>query len=1172
MASNTENRGVNIYLNANAADDTLKQLNKSARLLKNELANLPRGSQEFAEKSKVLEEVNFRLSSLRQEAKGVRDDFKKTADSAKISFNQINDSAGDLQESFANLKGELTSLGKLAVTSIIGGSLLDVAKNIISQNAELSDSFAGVMKTTGLTEVQVGAVNRSLSQINTRTPRAELLGLAQVAGKLGYSSVQDVEGFVRAADKIGVALGEDLGGTEQAVNELGKLLDIFKIKQEFGIESGLLKVGSAINDLGASGTANEKNLIDFSTRLAGIAPAAKISLPNVLGIASVMDELGQSVQTSSTAIGQFIVGMGTDIPKFAKIAKMDVQAFANLLRDDANEAMMRVLSASKTTGGGIAQLAKNMKELDVTGSEGRAAIGALADNIDLVRKRQDESNESFQKGTSINGEFNTVNNNLAGNLEKLGNKMATMWQNSGIRTWLTNITGWLSDNRSEFDKLSDSYEAQKTKSENLETAGGELLKRYDQLKGKAQLNKDEQIELKDVIQKIALLIPEAITQWDRYGDVIDINRQKVNELTSAQKRLVKEMNISTVNEGNKEIENLEKSIAKDERALKFARQDQKYQFNQNLKDRVQREDIDPLIESIAKKRNQILEVGGKIQQLGGDVNKIGRDYLIAFGKDGQSNGMYDYDKSLAAGKIGKNGLPKKITLEDAEIVTPEGKKKKTGKSQAEKDAEASQKLYQKLVNDEQLFNAEKYRNQLAENEKTIAAEQAKYDALISAWEGFRDKAKAGSFEQLEAIGRIEFLKADKEKEVGDLRRKQEGEISEAIGKIRTDMSKKLLTELDKERIRINDHYDKLKKDAGTNLDQQAQIEEARQKDLTDAGIREEERLKDETKLLRASTTGFIADEHTRRLAEIDVQYKEELIKLQEKYSKELLEKKLFEEAKKALDAKYQQKRDEENGKVAAKRSEELKDLTLKAAEDISNAVFQIGANNRQAELDLALSNIDKAREKELANKNLTEAQKKAINEKYDKQVRAEKLKTWKADKNASLLQAGINTALAITKALPNIPLSIAAGVAGAAQMAVIAATKPPQFFHGGFTPGKEAKGWVREPTMFTNSFGNVFSAGENRMPEYVVSSAQLQDPRVADFVNMLESNRTNHISSLSNSPVIVQNNTNLGALEAKMEMLIQAYASTQDKKVIMVYQDLEDMQTKKVGIINSVNS
>lgn len=386
------------------------------------------------------------------------------------------------------------------------------------------------------------------------------------------------------------------------------------------------------------------------------------------------------------------------------------------------------------------------------------------------------------------------------------------------------------------------------------------------------------------------------------------------------------------------------------------------------------------------------------------------------------------------------------------------------------------------------------------------------------------------------------------------------------------MSKKLLTELDKERTRINEHYDKLKKDAGTNLDQQAQIEEARQKDLTDAGIREEERPKKETEQLRAGTTGFIADEHARRLAEIDVQYAAELEKLKQNYSDKLIAGELFQEAKDALDAKYQQKKDEEAAKEKKRKDKEKLDSAINAAQEISNAVFQIGANNRQAELDLALSNIDKAREKELANKNLTEAQKKAINDKYDKQVRAEKLKAWKADKNASLIQAGINTAIAITKANPNPFMMAAAAVAGAAQMAVIAATKPPQFFHGGFTPGKEAKGWVREPTMFTNSFGNVFSAGENRMPEYVVSSAQLQDPRVADFVNMLESNRTNQISSLSNSPVIVQNNTNLGALEAKMEMLIQAYASTQDKKVIMVYQDLEDMQTKKVGIINSVNS
>ncbi|MGA6117132.1 phage tail tape measure protein [Sphingobacterium anhuiense] len=1130
MASNTENRGVNIYLNANAADDTLKQLRDSTRQLNNELDRLPKGSQEFADKSKILQEVKGRLKDVRDEANG-------------------------LTESFFNLKGELAELGKMALAGLSFGAIIDIGKDIISQNAKLSDSYAGVMKTTGLTEVQVEGLNRSLKQINTRTAKEELLGLAEVAGKLGYSSAEDVEGFVRAADKIGVALGEDLGGTEQAVNQLGKLLDIFKVKEEFGIEVGLLKVGSAINDLGATGTANEKNLIDFSTRLAGIAPAAKISLPNVLAIAAVMDEMGQSVQTSATAVGQFIVGMGADVPKFAKIVKMGTQEFANLLRDDANEALRLVLDASKNTGGGIAQLAKNMKELDVTGSEGRAAIGALANNIDLLRQRQDESNQSFKDGISINGEFDTVNTNLAANLEKISNKISTMWESSDLRNWLTKLTATIIDNRLESEKLADAYLAQKDSMAQIESKGLPLLATYNELKSKTKLTKEEQIKLNTTIQQLTEYFPDAVTGWNMYGQALDINSGKIYEMVVAQKELLKVQN-------QEAIQKLRISFnGQKEYAKLMAQNKTDYQNSPN-------KGYGGLIGAFFNKDMELFGQKGK------DAIEKGKSLLLqvkALGGEWSKEEKKFMD--LAGFKFETDSGPKvNEPVKGNAIITTPDSKKKSGKSQAEKDAEASQKLYQKLVKEEQLFNAEKYRNQLADNEKEIAAEQAKYDALISAWEGFRDKEKDGSFEQLEAIGRIEFLKADKEKEVGDLRKKQEGEISEAIAKIRTDMSKKLLTELDKERTRINDHYNKLKKDAGTNLVQQAQIEEARQKDLADAGIREEERLKKETEELRLSTGEVILKNLDRRLAEIDIQYDQELVKLREKFTAELQETELFEQAMQALKLKYKQKKDQETAKDEEKKRVELKDLSLKAAEDLSNAVFQIGANNRQAELDLALSNIDKAREKELSNKNLTEAQKKSINDKYDRQVRAEKLKAWKSDKNASLLQAGINTALAITKALPNIPLSIAAGIAGAAQMAVIASTKPPQFFHGGFTPRKDAKGWVREPTMFTNSFGNVFSAGENRMPEYVVSSAQLQDPRVADFVNMLESNRTNQISSLSNSPVIVQNNTDMGSLEAKMEMLIQAYASTQDKKVIIVYQDLEDMQTKKVDIINSVNS
>src|SRR5690606_19067877 len=93
-------------------------------------------------------------------------------------------------------------------------------KTAIQKNAELADAISNVQKTTGLSEEAVDRLNEKFKKMDTRTASNELLGLAEVAGKLGYSSERDVEGFVRAADKIGVALGEDLGGVEESVNSL----------------------------------------------------------------------------------------------------------------------------------------------------------------------------------------------------------------------------------------------------------------------------------------------------------------------------------------------------------------------------------------------------------------------------------------------------------------------------------------------------------------------------------------------------------------------------------------------------------------------------------------------------------------------------------------------------------------------------------------------------------------------------------------------------------------------------------------------------------------------------------------------------------------------------------------------------------------------------------------
>ena len=206
----------------------------------------------------------------------------------------------------------------------------------------LDEKMADVMKTTGMTKDEVIELNKQLAKLDTRTSQEELLDLARVAGKLGITAESEILGFVKAADQIAVSLSEDLGGNiEDSVNQLGKLTEIFGIKEDFGIEKSLLKIGSTINSLGAIGTANEGYMVEFSKRLGGIAPMAGISIDKVIGLGATLDELGQTAQVSGTSLTDVISSMFKDTAGFADIAGMSFDDFNSLLNKDANEAFYK---------------------------------------------------------------------------------------------------------------------------------------------------------------------------------------------------------------------------------------------------------------------------------------------------------------------------------------------------------------------------------------------------------------------------------------------------------------------------------------------------------------------------------------------------------------------------------------------------------------------------------------------------------------------------------------------------------------------------------------------------------------------------------------------------------------------------------------------------------------
>jgi hypothetical protein len=152
---------------------------------------------------------------------------------------------------------------------------------------------------------------------------------------------------------------------------------------------------------------------------------------------------------------------------------------------------------------------------------------------------------------------------------------------------------------------------------------------------------------------------------------------------------------------------------------------------------------------------------------------------------------------------------------------------------------------------------------------------------------------------------------------------------------------------------------------------------------------------------------------------------------------------------------------------AAFQKEKIKEYTKLAfdsAQVVSDTIFTINKQNRDAETNDILESLSQRKDAELANKELTDAQRLQIEERYQRQEAEVKTRAWEAQKQASIAQAIINGALAIGNILATVPggplnpatiASLAlATITTAAQVAVISNTQPPKFADGGMVGGQ----------------------------------------------------------------------------------------------------------------------
>jgi hypothetical protein len=183
--------------------------------------------------------------------------------------------------------------------------------------------------------------------------------------------------------------------------------------------------------------------------------------------------------------------------------------------------------------------------------------------------------------------------------------------------------------------------------------------------------------------------------------------------------------------------------------------------------------------------------------------------------------------------------------------------------------------------------------------------------------------------------------------------------------------------------------------------------------------------------------------------------------------------------------------------------QQVEDYAKQSAGKIATDALNVLTSSIKQQSDAKIAALEKDKAAELTNSTLTSAQKLAIEQKYKQQENQAKVKAFKEEQEASIAQAVINGALAITKGTAQtgvlatlfVPVIIAET---AVQVAKIASQKPPAYAKGGLHYSSDGRGGVLPGYSKADNTNAYLRSGEG-----IVVSEAMQVPWARNLVSAI---------------------------------------------------------------------
>lgn len=337
------------------------------------------------------------------------------------------------QERAANRSADV--MGKAA--DRIEQALRNTARNVVISSASIAaglvvsaraaieweSAWAGVRKTVDGSVTELAALERQLRGLATTMPTThrEIAAIAEAAGQMGIQS-QNIASFTRTV----IQLSQTTNLTaDAAATGLAKFTNVMGTAQDQAN-----RLGATLVALGNDGASTEAEILAMAQRVSGAGKTIGLTEDQVLALASATSDLGVEAELGGGALQRVMLDTykavqsgGDSLERFAQVARMPAEAFAELFRQNPAAAFQSLIAGLRQTSDEGGNLVAAMEAIGAEGTLDISVLTRLVGGMSVLNDAFTTAGQAWRKPLALLEEFEKRAETTAAKLQVARNQL-----------------------------------------------------------------------------------------------------------------------------------------------------------------------------------------------------------------------------------------------------------------------------------------------------------------------------------------------------------------------------------------------------------------------------------------------------------------------------------------------------------------------------------------------------------------------------------------------------------------------------------------------------------------------------------------------------------------------------------------------------------------------------